>query len=317
MRLKLTTAAIAAAMSISLLGAVGASAATEAGSKCIGNAPGGGNTFVSIANAPGGPPATIPVSGVITRWTYNTVPLPPGTYSTALKIFRRAAGSNQLQTVADSGFAPLNGGLNTFSARIPVQAGDLVGSFGQQVGSPFTIICSTGNPGDKAAILEGNPSVGSTSTPVGEIEGLQVPVTVSIEADADNDGFGDETQDLCPQSAAVQVACPVVALSTSTLVKKGLVTVIVTSSVAAPVTVNGVANLGKGKKARLNGGIQNLAPGTLSKFKLFFTKGLKNKLKELPPKRSVKLNVTVSGTSVSGAVTTKTLKLKLKGQAKP
>jgi hypothetical protein len=318
MRLKLATAAIAAAMSISLLGAVGASAATEAGSHCLGNAPGGNLTAISVANAPGSAlPATIPVGGVITRWTYNTVPLPPGIYSTALKVFRRTGGPEQFQVIADSGFASLSGGLNTFSTRIPVQAGDLVGSFGQQMGSPFTIICSTSTLGDKAAILEGNPPVGSTATALGEPEGVQVPITVSIEPDADNDGFGDETQDQCPQSAAVQVACPVVALSTSTQVKKGSVTVIVTSSAAAPVSVKGVAKLGKGKKAKLNGGIQNLIPGTLAKFKLFFTKGLKNKLKETSPKNKVKLKVTVSGTSVSGAVTTKTLNLKLKGQAKP
>jgi len=75
-----------------------------------------------------------------------------------------------------------------------------------------------------------------------------------------------------------------------------------------------VAKLGKGKKAKLNGGTQNLVPGTLSKFRLFFTKGLKNKLKELSPQKKLTLKVTVSGTSVAGAVTTKTLKLKLKGQ---
>ena len=316
MRLKLSTAALAAVMSVSLLGAVNASAATEVGNNCLGNIAGGPNTFVGTANA-AGLPTTIPASGVITRWTYNVVPLPPNTYSTALKVFRRGGGANQFQVVADSGFASLNGGLNTFSTRIPVQAGDLVGTFGQQTGSPFTIICNTGNPGDKAAVLEGNPSVGSTVTALGEGTGIQVPLTVSVEPDADNDGFGDETQDACPQSAAVQVPCPVVALSTSTLVKKGLVTVIVTSSTAAPVSVKGVAKLGKGKKAKLNGGVQNLLPGTLSKFKLFFTKSLKNKLKELTPQQKVTLKVTVSGTSVSGAVTTKTLKLKLKGQAKP
>ncbi|HET9197455.1 MAG TPA: hypothetical protein VFN92_04285, partial [Solirubrobacterales bacterium] len=266
MSLKLTTAAIAAAMSISLLAAAGASAATEAGSKCQGNAPGGNLTAISTANAPGSPlPATIPAGGVITRWTYNTVPLPPGTFTTALKVFRRTGGE-QFQVVADSGFASLNGGLNTFSTRIPVQAGDLIGSFGQQAGTAFTIICTTSNAGDKAAIVEGNPSVGSTATALGEGTGIQVPLTVSIEPDADNDGFGDETQDACPQSPAVQVACPPVTLSTSTQVKKGSVTVIVTSSTAAPVTVKGVAKLGKGRKAKLNGGTQNLVPGTLSKF---------------------------------------------------
>ncbi len=66
----------------------------------------------------------------------------------------------------------------------------------------------------------------------------------------------------------------------------------------------------------MNGGTQNLLPGTLNKYRLFFPKGLKNKLKELTSQQKVTLKVNVTGTSVSGAVTTKTLKLKLKGQAK-
>ena len=317
MRLKLTTAAVTAVTCISLLGAAGASASTEAGSKCQGNTGGGGNTFVGTSNA-AGLPATIPVAGVITRWTFNVVTIPPSTYSASLKIFRRTGTPKQFQVIADSGSASLNGGLNSFPTRIPVQSGDLIGTFGTQMGSPFTIVCSTGNPGDKAAVLEGNPSVGSTATELGEGTAIQVPITVSVEPDADNDGFGDETQDLCPTSAAIQaIACPPVVLSTSSLVKKGLVTVIVTSNTTAPVTVKGVANLGKGKKAKLNGGIQNMLPGTLTKFKLFFTKGLKNKLKELDPSKKLTLKVTVSGTSVAGVVTTNTLKLKLKGQAKP
>jgi hypothetical protein len=254
---------------------------------------------------------------VISKWTFNgPTGLPGGLVSQRLKILR-SVGSKQFQVVGESALSSISGGLNTFSTRVPVLAGDLIGTNGSYEGLPFTFYCQTGNPGDQLGVIVGNPPVGSIASESEGGPGYQVPVTVFVEPDADNDGFGDETQDACPQSAAVQVACPPVVLSTSTQVKKGLVTVIVTSSTAAPVSVKGVANLGKGKKAKLNGGVQNMIPGTLSKFKLFFTKGLKNKLKELPPKNSVKLNVTVSGTSVSGVVTTKTLKLKLRGQAKP
>ena len=318
MRPKLILTAITAVLAVSLLGTATATAATEAGSKCAANTTGGGNTWVSLGNAPGSPISpTIPVTGVITRWTFNVgIPLPPVTFSTALKILRGTGTPKQFQVVADTGQVPISGGTNSFSARIPVQAGDYVGTFGRVPEGPITLVCSTSNPGDQSAILEGDVPLGSTGTAPAEPEAVQVPLVVFVEADADNDGYGDETQDLCPLSAAVQVACPPVVLSTATQVKKGSVTVIVTSSTAAPVTVKGVAPLGKGKKARLNGGVQNLVPSTLSKYRLFFTKGLKSKLKELPPKRSVKLNVTVSGTSITGAVTTKTLKLKLKGQAK-
>lgn len=320
MRLKLVPVIAAAALAISLLGATGASAATEAGNKCAATTTGGANTWISAANGPGSPiPPTIPANGVITRWTFNVgIALPPALFNTSLKILRGTGVPKQFLVVTETGFVPINTGTNTFSARIPVRAGDFIGTFGSQLGTPVTLICATGSPADKAALIEGGTPVGSVVTTPGEPEGVQIPLVVFVEPDADGDGFGDETQDQCPQSAAIQaVACPPVVLSTATQVKKGSVTVIVTSTAAAPVTVNGVANLGKGRKARLNGGIQNMVAGTLSKFHLFFPKSLRNKLKELPPKRSVKLTVTVAGTSVTGAVTTQTKQLKLQGQAKP
>ncbi|HEY5943510.1 MAG TPA: hypothetical protein VIT89_11715 [Solirubrobacterales bacterium] len=317
MRFKLISAAISAALAISLLGVAGASAATQAGNNCTVNSAEKDITLYGLANAPGNPlSATIPVSGVITKWTFNAPPeLEPGFFNQTLKILRRVGG-NQFQVIGESASSPLSGGLNTFSTRVPVLAGDIIGSVGTVEGIVFSFYCETGNPGDRLGVIKGNPSLGSIASQSEEGGGYQVPVTVFVEPDADNDGFGDETQDACPQSAAFQTPCPPVALSTSTQVKTNSVTVIVTSTTAAPVTVKGVAKLGKGKKAKMNGGTQNLLPGTLNKYRLFFTKGLKNKLKELSPQKKVTLKVTVSGTSVSGAVTTKTLKLKLKGQAK-
>jgi len=315
MRFKLIAAAISAALAISLLGAAGASAATQAGNNCTANRGEENLTLYGLANGPGNPlSATIPVSGVVTKWTFNAPPeLEPGFFNQTLKILRRVGG-NQFQVIGESASSPISGGLNTFSTRVPVLAGDIIGTVGSVKGSIVTLYCETGNPGDRLGVIKGNPSPGSIASQTEEGAGFQSPVTVFVEPDADNDGFGDETQDACPQSAALQTPCPPVTLSTSTQVKTNSVTVIVTSSTAAPVTVKGVAKLGKGKKAKMNGGTQNLLPGTLNKYRLFFTKGLKNKLKELPPSKKVTLKVNVTGTSVSGAVTTKTLKLKLKGQ---
>jgi len=314
MRLKLTTAAIAAAMSISLLGAASASAATEFGDTCTGNedtkAP---VTFFEISASNNPLPTAAPISGVITQFRVNIVSGAPS-FPVSLKALRQTGPTTVLVVGEVNG--SVAGGSNNLAARIPVLAGDRLGFFSSS--SFGAIICEEGGGTGVVGVYEGSGTPGASvpfaSIPVSD---LRVPVSAVIEPDADNDGFGDETQDACPQSAAFQTPCPPVALSTSTQVKKGSVTVIVTSSAAAPVTVKGVAKLGKGKKAKLNGGTQNLVPGTLSKFRLFFTKGLKNKLKELPPSKKLTLKVTVSGTSVSGAVTTKTLKLKLKGQAKP
>jgi hypothetical protein len=320
MRFKFVSTAAVAALSISLLGATGASAAVEAGNRCAANASKPGVVLVSTGNAPGNPlPATIPSSGVITRWSFSVgLPIPPGAgLSEILKVFRPTGIPGQFQVVGESVPQVVGNGTQTFPTRIPVRAGDLIGALGASGGSSGAVYCITSDPGDRVASTPGTAPLNSTVTSTGEETGIQQPIVVSIEPDADNDGFGDETQDQCPQSVALQTACPPVALSTTKQIRKGSVTIVVTSSTTAPVTVIGVANLGKGKKVKLNGGTQNLAPGVLGKFTLRFTKGLKAKLKELPPKRSVRLNVTVSGTSISGAVTTSALKLKLRGQAKP
>ncbi|HEU4737994.1 MAG TPA: hypothetical protein VFS54_02805 [Solirubrobacterales bacterium] len=255
------------------------------------------------------------MSGVITGWGFNaSVPgLEELPYTMKLKVLRPTSNANAFTVVGESAREPAHNGSNAFKTRIPVLAGDHLGTGGGN-DQAVALFCAPISPSDSLGVAEDDASVGSTQT-FTPVVNVRLALWAAIEPDADNDGFGDETQDACPQSAAFQTPCPPVVLSTSTQVKKGSVTILVTSSTAAPVTVKGVAKLGKGKKAKMNGGTQNLLPGTINKYRLFFTKGLKNKLKELDPSKKLTLKVTVSGTSVSGAVTTKTLKVKLKGQA--
>jgi hypothetical protein len=316
MRKRLAVILTAAVAILVAIGPGTASAATEFGDTCgaDGAAP-GPYSLVTLSSPGSGLPLTAPVSGVITKVKVNNQIPFPFAVPTLVKVLRSAGGNsytNVSQVTVQAG-----NGQTTVDARMPVLAGDRLGLHGQPFsyeGSPiegFSLYCEI--PGTLGAVL-GDVGVGSTASFEPATEG-RVPLAAVIEPDVDNDGFGDETQDACPQSAAVQVACPPVTLSTSTQVKKGSVTIIVTSSTAAPVTVKGVAKLGKGRKAKMNGGTQNLLPGTLNKYRLFFTKGLKNKLKEMSPKKRLTLTVTISGTNVAGALTTITLKLKLKGQA--
>jgi hypothetical protein len=318
MRLKLVPAIAATALVILLLGATGASAATEFGNNCTGTrAEPPASTLVQLSSVD---PASLaaPHDGVLTKWKVNVIPYPGG-ISEKVKVLRPVPGApNTFTAVGESTLQPILGGANSFDTRIPVLAGDRIGAF-----SPIsTIWCmATGSPVNVMGEVSGDVAIGASAmfAPAAEPEAQESLVAMSavVEPDVDRDGFGDETQDACPQSATTQAPCPVVSLSTSKQVQKGSVTIIITPSTQATVTVKGIAKLGKGKKAKLNGGTQILAPGLLGKFRLGFSKALKKKLKELPPKRSVRLNVTVSGTSVSGAVTTKTMKLKLRGQAKP
>jgi hypothetical protein len=293
-----------------------AAAATEVGNKCAATTSTSGGVLISTANAPGNPlPATIPSAGVITKWSFSIAfPVPPEVSLTeTLKIFRPTGSPKQVQVVGESAPEALSGS-QTFATRISVQAGDMIGALAAVAGSTGAVYCATGDPGDVVGIVTGTAPLGSTSPIIAEESGIQNPITVLVEPDADNDGYGDETQDACPQSATTQVACPVVTLSASASASKKSATVLLTGSAAANVTVNGKVTLGRGKKATLKGGTKAVAPGAFTKFKLKFPAKLIKRLKELPPSKKLTLKVTSTAPNLAAAPTTKTIKVKLKGQ---
>jgi hypothetical protein len=296
-----------------------AGAATEVGNKCAATTSTDGGVLISTANAPGNPlPAVIPSAGVITRWSFSVAfPVPPEVnLSETLKIFRPTATPKEVQVVGESAPQAISGGTQTFATRISVQAGDRIGALAAVSGSTGTVFCTTSNAGDVVGVVLGTAPIGSTSPILAEESGFQNPITVLIEPDADNDGYGDETQDACPQSATTQVACPVVTLSASASATKKSVTVLLTGTAAANVTVNGKVSLGKGKKATLKGGTKAVGPGAFTKFKLKFPAKLIKRLKELPPSKKLTLKVTSTAPNLAAAPTTKTIKVKLKGQGR-
>jgi hypothetical protein len=302
---------------LALIAVPGASAATEFGSNCTATAALPNGFIWQTGGAPTRPlPSAAPISGVITKWKIALTNEAMGiTVPQQLKVVRPTGLPKQVQVIAESAFAGVVAGANAFETRLPVKAGDLLGLAGTtEIGGLY---CESPFLEDRVGAATGNPPVGSTVTAAEEAGGLQLAAAAIIEPDADNDGFGDETQDKCPQSAATQAACPVAALSASATAKKGLVNVLVTSTVQAPVTVAGTVKLGGGKSAKPSGGTQTVAPGVLAKFTVPFPKKLKSKLKQLSRKHSLTLTLTITAPNVTGAVSTSTLKVKLKGQAKP
>src|SRR5262249_36776153 len=157
----------------------------------------------------------------------------------------------------------------------PVKAGDYFGTVGSGFGETVAIYCETKNPGDRLGAFAGNPSLNSTASLMGEEPGFQNPIVVFVEPDADSDGYGDETQDKCPQSAAFQAECPTVTVDANASARKSSVTVLVTTSNSAPVTVVGAVKLGKGKSAKLTAKAQTVSPGKLGRFTLKFPAKLK------------------------------------------
>jgi hypothetical protein len=299
-----------------LTGASGASASTEVGANCIADTAAPGLSVFQTAKDPASSGSlAIPSAGVITKWKVSLIPV-PFSLPEQLKVFRPTADPKQFQVVGESTSMSVSSGENAFDTRVPVQAGDLIGLFGSSA-ETGTLFCSSESPLDRVAAVAGSPGVGTAATVTEEENELQGAVRAVVEPDADGDGYGDETQDKCPQNAGVQVPCPVVTLSASSTARKGLATVLITANIQATVTVNGTVKLGKGKSAKLSGATQVVAPGTIAKFTLLFSKKLKSALKELPTKRSLSLNVTATAPNVVGAATTSNLTVKLKGQAKP
>jgi hypothetical protein len=322
MKKRLSVALAAAVAATALVAANSASAATVFGSGCTANQITDGAIWISTGHAPTNTlPVTAPISGVITEWTVNTniavesegklVGEFPRVLQQRLLVLR--AEGELFKVVGEAAGGPLNlKGSNTYNARVPVQAGDYLGI----AGNPFTAWCETKEPGDTYAAATGGTPVGSVFR-VERSSGLQVPITARIEPDADGDGYGDETQDQCPQSAAYQTPCPVVTVSSLSLTHPKAVTVYISSSLSAPITVTGVVKLGKGKTATLTAPGQTVAPGTLGRFNLALTKPVLKTLQALTTQKALTMTVSASATNVTGSPSTATSKVKLRGQRKP
>jgi hypothetical protein len=299
-----------------------ASAATEIGSNCTAASGGGSITAVSLKKAAGDPLAiTSPITGLITKWKVNVIGF-PGTASEKLKVFRPTANPNAFDVVAESALSSVAGGPTSFDASIPINAGDRIGVSG--VGTPGLLYCNTGDPNDSAGFLAGEPALNTVAT-FAPTPNIRPAISATIEADADGDGFGDETQDKCPRSKALQTECPTISLGAFSVVTKSSLLLLVTSTSAAPVSVSGEVKVpvkkGKAKASasrtiKLTAAAQTAAPGQIISFKLPFPKALKSALAALPPKKSLKLTAAISATDLTGLVSSTVTTAKLKGQAR-
>jgi hypothetical protein len=321
MKKRLSVALALVVAATTLVGAGSASAATVFGSGCTADQITDGAVWVSTGHSPANTMAvTAPISGVITEWSINTNIVIesegklagefPRVLQQRLLVLRAEGEAFKVVGEASSGLLNLKGS-NTYNARVPVQAGDFLGI----AGNPFTAWCDTSDPADTYAGATGGTPVGSTFR-VERSAGLQVPIAARVEPDVDGDGYGDETQDQCPQSAAYQTACPVVTVSSLSLPHPKAVTVYVSSSLSAPIAVTATVQLGKGKTATLNTPGQTVAPGTLGRFNLALTKPVLKALGALTTRRSLPLAVTASATNVTGSPSTATSTVALRGQKK-
>jgi hypothetical protein len=293
-------------------GTSAAAGASEFGTGCTANSVSGG-TYVSVKHGQTSPLSlTAAISGVVTEWRVSAdaslEASETSTYRPTLGIFRSAGGENYALVAESFGAAPVNfHGTTTNAARLPVQAGDYLGFVG---GNAY--VCESKDPNEVVGLLRGGLVLGST----GAFEPRyfqQTSLVAKVEPDVDGDGYGDETQDECPQSAAYQTACPRVKLSSKASVSAKAVFAYVSADIGAPVTVGATVYLPGGKKTTLTAPPRTLIAGHLTSFKLTLTGKVQKVLDSLPKQQALQVKITASATNIVGKPTTSVSRTKLPG----
>jgi hypothetical protein len=298
-------AALAAGL-LSLALAGPATAAVEVGNNCVATGSQDGYTAIQLSRASSRPePLAVPADGVLTKWRVNaTIPL-PGEFPLALRVFRPLEG-NRFAIVAGSGTETAGAGINLFDARIPVRAGDRFGTAGK------VLYCDSAESGDLIGRVGSILAPGGDSEFDNQEEQRLVAVTGIVEPDADGDGFGDETQDLCTISAARQDPCPPVIHQATAIIKRKAVLVLVTASGHASVSVGGTVKLPKGGTARIAPVTREVAPPKVGHFLLKLPKRVVAARASLAKGKSLQLIAKATVTDDVGRVDSANGKFKLK-----
>jgi hypothetical protein len=162
------------------------------------------STVAQAGLAPGSASYTVPAAGVLTSVSHDAssqagafrlLLLAPGAAPTARTIL----GFTPKLTVTPST-------LSTFPIQIPVGAGTILGLSVDTTG--MAAAKSSVSAADAYGGQVVDPTTVTTIDVSGPIPNRVLNVSAVWEPDADGDGFGDVSQDLCPQSAAAHSACP-------------------------------------------------------------------------------------------------------------
>ena len=164
------------------------------GVSCLGQ-----STLIQETSRPGASSYDMPFDGVITSFSTRT----SGSDHTAQLIMVSQVTATTFKVMTKSAPLPtLAGVINTYSVRVPVKTG-------WKIGANIAGGCGDLTEGtDDLNTVLGATDVGSTVT--GNSIGVpaRLNIAVELEPDVDGDGYGDVTQDACPESALAVVACP-------------------------------------------------------------------------------------------------------------
>ncbi len=317
-------------LAIALTAVSAAGAATEVGDECVGNSNSGPFTMIPEAHASGGGlQLAAPTGGVVTEWKVNSALAE--TVPEFMAAFRPTGQAGTFQVIGESDQEDIKPGLNVFPTRIPVHAGDRFGPV--PVGEESPVFCATTDTGDRAWSFRGSVGVGSIHTYAAGVE-TRVPLVAVIEPDGDGDGYGDESQDKCPQSAAYQGPCPTITLEAFPVALKRSVLVLVSASETTQVQVfgqvswkprhRGGALASKTRKTNnhksagitvgLLGDTQIVKPGEVARFNIKLPKTVKRQLRQVPSSKSLKGTITARTVDLASRVTDRVINIHLRGQ---
>lgn len=163
------------------------------------------NTVLTFANSAS---AAAPISGVLVSYDIRMSTAVSG----HLRILQNPGANPGTGPLVYDGVGPDisvpgDGAIHTFPLRLPIVASDLI-AFGTPGFAPYRQ-AATGEGGGRivADTVDGStPPEAALSTPVQTI--VQAPISGTVEADTDSDGFGDDTQDNCPGAGGATNGCP-------------------------------------------------------------------------------------------------------------
>jgi hypothetical protein len=316
---------VIAAFALLVLVSVPAASAAEFGSTCKASLRTVEPTALQFSRV--GAPLVTSAPGVVTSWAVTN---PYEGIVEKLKVFK-AVGA-EFETVAESQLEPVaKTGQSRFAVRIPVAAGV---QFGAAVPGGVPICYNEFTVNDKYSTFLGEVPVGTKKPTNFTGEKSLVALAVTVEPDADGDGFGDETQDACPTSALTQAPCPVSAppagggggggasgggspaaldLGLKAKLEGNVVAVQVTGSDKATVAVSD-AFRGRPVAGPKSASVE---PGQVGRAYLPLSKSLKEKLAKLPRKQHLNLVIEAKGQSAAGASAKTSIEFALSGRKKP
>jgi hypothetical protein len=212
--------AILATVTAVLAMPAGATAAVDFGSNLNATTSGGfvcpdgcSNWNRSIAPADTLSATAAPIGGVIVRYTIKHGSVGGGYHwpPVHLRVVHQIGPVTWqgLESSSPDVTPPAPDGVDSYPARTPIAAGDLIGldAAADPLGAIFAYagVGGTTRSITQPALPADGSSVTATDT-LGEIL-----LQARIEPDSDHDGFGDETQDACPSAAGSNGGCPVTA----------------------------------------------------------------------------------------------------------